>query len=457
MAKALELQLLDATGAVLVTFGVEGEWHPRLVFVRKAASEPPELQEIREAWEIRSCRVLSIDGSIPGLWSSLTGTLDACKTRGSAPIAAARLVLDPQGQKLEVLRLGPPMYERFALDEVEGLPDPEVPLASWLTLAALTVRISAVRRFADARGIVGWEQEVRTSWVNGLRVLEWRTKITTSEGTDAREKAKTFAVIPVSALGGDHTYDTSGPDGIDFVAIDSDELNPSRKPTVVEAVSRVRQWGVPTGVTAPGTGPTEVELTVTTKTTAAEESETTRAAARGPNALAWVLARAPDRFNEREVTHERATRTARGEWTLRRTRTKSDAGPLEDLGTRVEVEISGGARAIDTDPACGGYEPVLFIGAFGAWRATVTVTVEKRGQDLANKDLLLPPELEEPWLLDRNASTETDAAPAERGIQPGQDLYRRRARLAYVSTKRPRGSVLAALKKGRGAESYYLR
>lgn len=449
----LELEIESPQGAF--RFAVPGALEPRLEPVWKEAANPPEVVEIREVWELPGARLVATDGKPATFWREWTEFLARLRVRGAGFPLRVRLVRDPQGVAEPVWTLGPPTHERFRIEQLSAGTDELAPTATWNVLAPVTLVVSAVQRFADPNGIVGWDQEVTSRHdAGGLHLLEWRTRITTREGTNALEKARRFGRIDVAPFGGSYTYDTNGPDGVEVVATDADEPN-RRVPTSCLVVSRIKQWGVHVGTTSPGTSPTEVGYSVRTKVEKDERSTTYRASARGPGALPWVEGRRPGGpVESSEVFHEEATRYAEGTWIVREQQpTQPEA---EGIRWQIQTEISGGHEAFDFEPVVGGYEPVLFEGALLPWRLAVTIKGTKRGGEGKRDELKLPGLLPGPWLLDREASREKEPYVAEFGADAAAYLWAREASLTYWSARRPTESPLKQIKEAQPVESYYL-
>ncbi|HYE92697.1 MAG TPA: hypothetical protein VEA38_16825 [Terriglobales bacterium] len=458
MGKALQLELSSTSAANGSTFkfDVEGEFLPRWEPSFKFSADPPQLTEMRRVWEFRQCRLVSSTTS--GLWANSNdniGTLDLIMgTRSTGRFTAATIKRDPDSANATVFQLGVGTgVEAFTVEFLEGETDALTPAASWRYSAAFTIRISQVTKLTDANGIVGWEQSVSYSYPNGLAQVEMRTRITTREGTSAVTKAQTYGKLDVANFGSAYTYDTNGTSGIDYLYTDADETN-SRTPTVVECVSRVRQWGVNVGTTAGGTSPSEVGYTVATKITAKATEKTYTVSARGPGYLSWVTSRKPSGpLTEDELVDDQANKFATGTWTIKTDRASEDARRSE-----ISVEITGGHPALDYEPVAGGYEPIEFNGALLPWQATLHVAVERTGGTGLASELPLPGILGAPWKLDRNASTEGEPyQPAEeKGTDKSQDTWRREARLVYRSARKPSGPVLAELREIPPINSYFL-
>lgn len=445
---SLYVEILGPSGTY--RFAVPGAFEPRLEPAWKEASEPPEVVELREVWEIPGARIVATDGDPLTFWQEWTAFLASVRVRGPGAISV-RLVREIGGTPHVVWTLGPPTHERFRIEQLGARTDEAVPRATWNVLAPFTLVVSAVQRFADVRGIVGWQQETSSRHdPGGLHLLEWRITVTTREGTSAVEKARQFGRIPIVPFGPSYTYETNGADGVEVVATDADELN-RRLPTRATAVSRIRQWGVRVGTTSPGTSPTEVSYSVRTRFEDGKQQVTYRATARGPGALAWVEARRPgSAVDTGEVIHEEALRYAEGTWTTK-DETHQDPRPWS-----IQTEISGGHADFDFEPVVGGYEPVLFEGAILPWKLTVQIRAQRRGASIGRDELLLPGVLPDPWILDRNESREREPTVEKEGLDPESRVWVREASLVYWSARRPTASPLRQLEAAQPVASYFL-
>jgi len=451
----VKLQLEIQGPAAPFRFDVPGLFEPRLEASWKEASNPREVTEVREVWEIRGARLVSPDGTQAALWSRWREFTDRLRQR-SGP-RWVRLVREPQGAREVVWTLGPPEYEELKVERLSAGEDPLAPSATWSVLASVTLVVSAARRLQDARGIVGWEQDVSSTFTpGGLHVLEWRTELTTREGTSAVEKARQFGRIDVRPFGDHYSYDTNGPDGVEVTALDADEVT-GRVPTVALAVSRIHQWGVRVGAIGPGTSPTEVGYSTRRKVEKGETLRVVRASARGPGALRWVeLREPPGAKKSSEVFHEEAARFAEGVWTFQEDPEEEDDPESALNRLELRLALSGGHVGFDFEPVVGGYEPVLFEGAILPWTLTAQVKVKKRGGEGKPADLLLPGELGDPWRLDRQASRESLPYLAEPSSEPDSRLWARDATLVYRAARRPDRWPSEALKDARPVESYWL-
>jgi hypothetical protein len=445
---------LEIHGPQVFRFDVPGTFEPRLEPVWKEAANPPEVTEIREVWEVRGARLVASDGDPAAFWREWTAFLDRLRVRGAGYPAWVRLVRVTGATSETVWTLGPPSHERFRIEQTGAGLDDVVPRATWRVLAPVTLVVSAVQRFADPNGIVGWDQETSSRFdAGGLHVLEWRTTITTREGTSALDKVRRFGRIEVAPFGPSYTYDTNGPEGVEVVATDADEAN-RRVPTRCTGVCRLKQWGVRVGTSGPGTSPTEVGYSVRTKVEKGEASTTIRASARGPGALAWVEGRAPGgAVDTTELFHEEAIRYAEGTWTMKGEE-PTKAGP--EPCWQIQTEVTGGHADIDFEPVVGGYEPVLFEGGILPWRLTVQVRCQRRGGEGKPDELLMPGVLADPWILDHNNSREQEPRVAEEGLDPASRLWAREAALVYWSARRPTVSPIKQLEASTPVPSYFL-
>lgn len=454
MAAALQLQITYSGGTF--TFSVEGEYLPRWEPVYKVAANPPVVTEMRIVWEFRQCRLVST--TVAGLWAGAGSTIATLNTmlsaRGTGHPTAAALVRDPSGTPSTLITLGPSTYEGFTI-EAEGETDALFPRASWRTSAAFTIRVSAVKRNAEAvTGIVDWDQRVSYRYEGGLAIVELVTRLSTLETVSAVTKAQTYAALDVANFGSDYTYETNGPDGIDYTYTDADEVN-ARVPTVVECVSRLRQWGVNVGTSAPAGSPDSVGYEVLTRRTAKETITRYTISATGPNYLTWVASRKPTgSLSIDELVDQKHIRSATGTYEQKVNAPGSTGGTTE-----IKVEISGGARAIRFDPIAGGFQPVKRVGAFAAWQASVSILVERVGGTGTHAEMRLPALLGDPWSLDQNASTEGEPYEVHEDDPPdgAQQKWQREARLIYRSAKPPDGSLAVAIRNGTPVASYFLQ
>ncbi|HBP17418.1 MAG TPA: hypothetical protein DEA08_06465 [Planctomycetes bacterium] len=437
-------------------FDVPGAFEPRLEPVWKDAADPPEITEVREVWEIPGARLVASDGRPETFWKEWRAFLARLRVRGQGFPLWVRLVRDPGGAAQTVWTLGAPDHERFKIEELSASSDELAPTATWRILAPVTLVVSAVQRFADPNGIVGWDQEVRSSYdAGGLHALEWQTTLTTREGVDAVDKARRFGRIDIAPFGGSYSYATNGPDGVEVVTSDADEPN-QRTPTSCTVLSRIKQWGVHVGTTSPGSSPTEVGYSVRTRAAKDERSTTYRATARGPGALAWVEGRRPGGpIETAEVLHEEAIRYAEGTWVVKEPAPDQPDAP-EGVRWQIQAEITGGHVDFDFEPVVGGFQPVLFEGAILPWRLSLTLKGRRRGGEGKPEELKLPGLLSSPWLLDRNASREKAPFVAEFGADPDSHLWAREASLVYWSASKPTGSPAAQVRAAQPVESYYL-
>lgn len=442
---ALQLRLTNSDGDF--TFDVDGEFLPSWEPVHKEAADPPQIAEMRHVWEFRGCRL--VGNTTSALWTRFEALRALFEDR-TKQITAVSVYRDGSTKQWE---LDNSTYEQLRVEllEVAGLDD-LAPSATWRSVVPVTLRVSAVRKFADANGIVDFSQRVIVSYDAGLRTLEWQTRIVTAGGTSAVTKAQAFAKIDITALGAGYAYATNGPDGIDYEVLDADEGN-SRTPTIVEAVSRVREFNVSIGASGGGTAPDEVDYSVTTEITAEQTETTTEAWARGPNARQWVLSKKPAGTLAVDLVVDRSSLNEyRGTWVRRVARTQAEAGTE---GRTVKVTVTGGERAVRARPIPGGL-PLIQYGAVTPWEASVDLEIRRTGGTGKLDELPLPALLGDPWVLDGARSTEGLPMIEERSADPEQHKWIRTASLVYVAAAQPTGNPAADLATADNVDSYFL-
>lgn len=448
--------------AVEVRWDFDGAWTWEREPVYDEASEPPEVEEIREAWTLRGQVSVTQDGSVASAWARF-GEIRAAFVDRADPVEEVRIYQREQdGTETLLLTLGGGDFEGFRWDgDSGGEPDRDLPRSTSRTLHTFAARFSARLRLADSSiggdggtGIVRWEQTYTYEWVNGLARITAETRIETRAGVDAVEKARTYAVIPLEALGSSYTYASNGEDGIDYTILDSDtRRDPARTPRIVLAVSRVQQWGVDVGTTGPGAAPDRVSLSYTTIENELETVVVTSATAEGPNASSFVRRFRPANASESETIETPTDRGYSATWTVYR--------PSQYTRRTIELELSGGGEAVDWEPVYGGYAPVQFVGPRLVYELSLTVVVEKRGGGGLASELLFPPLLTEPWVLVEAESSETDPVAVDPQPTADRTLWRRTARLVYRSPVMPEqlpseqlataGADLVSYKLGRSA------
>lgn len=454
MAAAVQFEL-QGSGSNFV-FAVEGGYFPSLVAEYKAAANPPQIIGLRETWEIRGARLVSADDTTASLWSQWVALRARLATRTTHP-TYARFVI-PGGATLHTL--GPSTHEEFRVEVFES-PDTDehMPASQWRRVLPVTLRVSAVQKFADTNGIVGWEQEVEHSYPDGRHRLSWRTRITTAEGTSAVSKAQSYAAIDVSTLSGTYLYteDTNGPYGVSTATPDADEEN-SRTATVCDAVSTVQAFNVTMGTVTPGASPSEVTYSVTVRISETERSTTTSASARGPGSSAYVASKAPVTFTSSEIVDEQALGIASGVWTLTEKLNNPESEDAPNLN-KLSATITGGGQALDYEPLADDGDPVEFVGARTAAMATVTVSMEAVGDTFTPETLKLPGAPGDPWRLDHAASSETDPVLDTPGAQSAQNKWTRSATLVYRAARMPSASspILAAIRAAAPVASHLYR
>lgn len=336
-----------------------------------------------------------------------------------------------------------PTYERIRVQELRGhATDELMPGGTWLRVAPFTLVISAVEKKADARGIVVLDQSVRyEAGPSGLLRVTYRTRIETVEGTDAREKLRTYGVAPQQLLGDTFLFQTNDTSGLDIEHTDADE-DDERIPTVAEGVSVVQEFGVSVGATGPGGAPGFVSYEVSVKTDKDTVETTYLASAEGPGAYAWVIARRPGNYVESEVSNRSSARFASGRWVAR---TSATSNPNQGITNTIVVELTGGHQSFDYEVASDGFDPVEFQGGLEPWQVTVRIRVERTGSEGTNDDLSLP--VMPPAIglrLDYGASVEKEPEIAERGVDPGSNRWVRDAMLVYRSARKPNTTQVRA-------------
>lgn len=446
MGKPWRLTIEDGS-SVVFSFDHEGDFLPRLVAEYKDNANPPQVTALREVWEIKNA-TLSSATDVTGVWSSFFTFVDKIDRNGASTNMPTKAVMtcDPSGSPSVVRTLGPSTHERFKIEAAEIVKGPDQEKGDdQRKLLHCSITISAVQRFADVNGICEWTQRVALSDAGGgLQRVTYTTELSTLEGTDAVAKAVAYAYIDVSALGSYYTLETNTTNLVNTETLDDDKVN-SRTPTRVVATSVAREWGVSAG-SGTAQRPNEIAYEVKTEESPEGTTTTTMARAKGPNYLTWVESQAPTSYTAREQFVRHQDREAVYTWVRKTTRIVR--------GWVINATLSGGAQVQKWLPVCGGFEPLQVEGAFLPWVLRVEVSVEARGANLTNKDLLLPDMLGAPWVFDPDESEEGVAATAELSAVSGlDDLYRRRARFVYRTGTKPK-SVAKELATG-GVESYY--
>lgn len=431
MAKALQVKLVRA-GSSDLTFDTEATPEPRYQFIYKTAStDPRPIEAVRIVYTLRQCRFTA--SSDVNLWiagASLPTFIAALKTRGTGAVTSAQFIRDPAGtpQTLDTLSEG------FQIEDVSFYPDRLHPTDQFLTTAMFDITFSAFVRLEDADSIVTWNQVVELTEDNGLEVLEWRTEVTTKEGTDARTVLRAVGAIPAASVGPNHVWETNDSYGVHVTWTDADENN-SRTPTAARGVSRIRRTGSRVGATSPGNAPSKVSVRVTTETTGAITATTTEVSAFGSNAKSFVLQRRPSSFiTEVLVEHE----SLNGWSALWTDKVSVSGGPGAGPNNwYIALELSGGDRKVTWGDIFNGLPPKKFVGAKQPWVLTMQVSSQFIGRLPANADLSFPAVLPDPWELNRNKTVETYANRINVGIDRTQDLWERRAVVVYESPVDP--------------------
>lgn len=454
---ALPLQLEIQGSGGNFTFLVPPTFEPQTEPVYKTAANPQVIEQLRWTWSFSGALLVSTDGTTATLWTQWLAFLARFQTRGSQP-TYARITRDPAGTNTVVWTLGPSTYEQLRFESVRAGRATSAAVAPgvWRVAIPVDLTITATQKLPDNNGIVGWNQSVLiTTDEGGLQIVEWRTRITTAEGTDARTKARTYGLIPISVYGDSYSYLTNNDDGVEIEVEDADEQN-SRVPTVATGVCRLKQWGVSVGASGPGTSPSTFFYGVRTRIEKDERVITYTARAVGPNARAWVLNRIPAgiAITESETFEEQAGRVFEATWIQRMRSIKGDGR------TRViQVSISGGKVAYDYEVAVGGLEPVEFESGLHPWTVTVAIRIEMQGGEGLNTELLLPASLEEIGLrLDPLASEEGEPFVAKQAETPAAVLWAREARIVYRSARKPTVPQIRTAIEANKAEvaSYFL-
>lgn len=462
MATDLRLEVQGDSGNF--AFDFNGTWtleqEPRF----KTAANPPELEAIVETWHVSGALILGAGAAATiAAWKAFLARFE---TRGAAFPDYVRVVRDPAATVERTL--GPATYQGFRLESLR-LEEPRVlPEAAHRSAVEVAFRVSAVRCFPNGNGIVGWQQSVAHRWENGLHILEWRTVLTTAEGTDAIAKAKAFAQIPIGTYGGSYHWETNGPDGIEFETDDADEKSDdptdvrasSRTVTRCIAVSRIRQKAITVGTNTPQAAPNFFRREVETIVERGIKTVVTRAEARGPGALTWCQGQKPaDPIARTRELDVQSDHEAIIEWTQQWGAAgtgdeKADAG----LGRwKMRAVISGGHEDAEHVRMSGLRPPKLAIGPLMEWRLDLDVVMELVAEAPTAADMPLPAELPAPWVLMLGKSRE-DAVPelVELGKSPATNKWRRTANLVYEAARKPTRRALESLYTGQPVRSYFL-
>lgn len=448
------LSLEIVQGATTWTFLVPPRFEPRREARFKEASNPPQVEEVLDIWDLPDALLVSSNGTLATLWTDLAAFRALQETRAT-PIASVT-VKDSGGTTRWALSSAT-SYEQIRVDawEAGSTSYEEVRPAVWRTVIPVRLQVSAVLKRPDTNGVVRWDQRVSYSYdEGGLQIVEWDTEISTLEGTSAATKVQTLGLIPVASFGDSYSYLTNGDAGVETTILDADETN-SRTPTRARGVCRMRQWGVNVGTSGPGVSPSLVSYEVRSKQNVDELVLVYTASATGPGAEAWVRSRIPTGIviSEAEYVDEQARRTFSAVWTQRVPGSTTPDG--DGVQRTYRVQVSGGSPAPSFEPAMGGYLPVRFTSAIMPWTVTVDISVEGTGTALRSQ-MQFPALLRGPLVLDPDASSE-DADPyvVAFGQESGSHRYRREARLVYRSAEPPPLDVATQL-QGTTVHSYYL-
>jgi len=432
MAASIQIVLRDSGGGSYI-FSVDGELAISQELEYKEAANPPELQKIVETWSISNARITAATPELTfDAWQVFLALLEE---RTGTTFTSAEVRRDTAVERV----LGPSGFQEFKIEAVDTDNDPLSPASTYNTVVPVTLRVSAVKVFADGNGIVSWNQTVSNTYKNALHTLEWQTEITTAEGTNAVTAAQTYAVIPIASYGNTYTYDTNGPDGIDYDYTDADEAN-SRVPTKVTAVSKISQWGVTIGTPSAGNSINgDIEYSTETRLDGTNVFTITRARAEGPGALAWVESKKPTLGNIKasSVFNDIARRTARGEWTVLVSTAQVEAGG-QAVTTGVSAVISRGGVDVEFVAISGDLPPKRVQGARQAYRLVVSVTTRFTGEFATLSQMKLPAAPGEPWVFIPNESSEdAHARLVVRGAEAASNEWERSATLVFMSPDVP--------------------
>lgn len=394
----LDLQLLRSTGGAFA-FDISGRWterHP--VREYKTASHPPELTRVTRSWRVEGALLrASSQSSLLDEWLALS---DYLLTRTGTRITGAQIVRQPDGATEDTLGQGSDQEFRVEVVEVGEANDVD-PAAAMVSVVPLTLEVSAVRVLPDGNGIVTWDESINVSTESGREIVESVVELSTAEEIDAREAARTYAVLDIEAYGSTYTWHPSSnnDDGGELQVLDPDTPN-GRVPTRVRFTSRLQSWRATLGAGggAPGQKPDRISYSETEAGEGTERRRVYRARATGPGAATWVRARRPKGglfsyfFTESMTEH-----SAEAEWTQRET--------ANDQRSLLKVEASGGAQDGDFAPCAVGY-PRETIGPWLPVTVTVTIQLVAYGENPGRAAMQFPPLLGTPWKFLPLRSTE---------------------------------------------------
>lgn len=428
---------ITLAGGSTFQFDADGEWawddYER---VYKDASDPPELESIRQAWEIRGT-VLSTDGTPATAWSAFDTLRTAMNARGTgAPTKIELLLVDVDGTSTVKATLGPPDWDQFMVEEFRSEVDRDNPSATHLTAIPVFLRATA-RRVVEGSGglagVVGFEQTIEHAFDAGLETVTWVTLVTTEEGTDAVAAGKTLGLIPISSYGSSYSFLTNGDDGVAWEELDPDTSeSPDRTVTRVRVTCQIKEWGVTVGVTDPGASPDEYSLLERIEEKDDERIRTVRASARGPGSQEWGQRQRPSGSPTDSVEeYDSARREFVGEWSFR------TVSPKAEYLTRIVATLTGGHASLSWEPIAGGFRPVRFDGAVQPFKCVVAIQVTKRGGSGLLTELPLPPLLPGPWVLDYDESEEGAPVQEEAAAKDTPAKWVRDVRLTFWSPEPP--------------------
>lgn len=432
MAKLYGITIEDS-GGVVFTATCEGVPLQRYELDYKGASEPNELQVMREVWTINGARIRNAtDGAAWTSWFSFISAL----TRDDFPLTL-KFTLDPSGTPTTLREVGPSTHVRWRILSAETVRAPELGGDEGRKVVTCNLVISAELLFVDASGVVRWNQTVRTEdQGNGLRRLVREAHVETEEGEDAAALAASLNAWDLSTLGSNWTRGTNTSAGADTTELDADSPN-SRVATIADVTSVALEWGVVVS-TGSGTRPNAVALEVRVESSKEEIVTTTVASATGPGYLDWVRRQKPagtlTSTDERDFQERKAA-------TFTWVRKQSAQATPESLW-QIECKLVGGGKSGQWLEMSGDAEPIWLEGGRLAFRVTVKVTVERRGANLTRADLLLPGQLPSEFILDRTASEESDISREGFGVSTPDDLHSRTATYVYGLASAPSKSVV---------------
>jgi len=426
----LQLELFDGTNTF--AFAYDGRLKIHQEYQYNESPNPPVLRQIVERWTFTNAR---IQGNTPALmWDAFDAFLTHTEDQATSPLTLARLVRDPGGTPVVERTLGGSAQEGFRLEEITFGEETEEALgqSEFRSIIPVTFTLATFRVFADSDLIVAFEQTIRNSYSRaGLHTLEWETSISAAEGsaTGALSLGDAHAVIPISDFGNTYVFDTNGSRGFDWEELDADTRTPTdRTPTKLRFVSRIRQLGIAPGTPTAGESLGAANIVNITEYKGGVTRTITEVTAEGPGSLEYVQSQRPGGLlKEYFERHEQGTRLAHAKYV-------SDDTPEGTQRRTVSVTIRGGADDFEFVSISGPFAPRLALGPKRPLRADVVIKITFEGVRPSRDQMMFPPILDDPWMLQRNLSTE-DALPRllRPGADGGADSWVREARLVYQS------------------------